>query len=356
MTDAGRRLVYLDVLRGVALVLMVVNHTSRDWINATMGWPRYYLIYSSVLLPAAIFLFLVGFVLPIGYHRAPQPAGATAARFFRRGIVVVGAGYLLNLLVLRTQPAWTGGVLQTIGLSIILLGLILPLMRHRGAPWVLVGVAVAGYVSFGAAIPALARWSTAHPVLSQAIFADFPPWPWIGAALLGLAAGWMWLDARQRGQAREDRYFVTVAALGVAMVLWYLAWELFMPTTPRFGFPRDHGLNGHWVPRGVTTSLVFGGVLLLLAATFWLTERRRLPAPWLVTLGQTAMMLYFVHQVIELTLVKELLGYQFTRWALYWLANAAFVVLLVYLGRAWLGVKKLGAARRATLPPHAPAA
>lgn len=318
---------------------MVLNHTSRDWMDSTMGWPRYYLIYGSLLLPATIFLFLVGFVLPIGYHRAPQPAAATAARFFRRGIGIVGAGYLLNVLVIRTQPVWSGGVLQTIGFAIIVLGLILPLMRRAWTRWALVAVAIAGYLAFGASVPALSRWSAEHPVLGKAIFNDFPPWPWLAVSLLGLAAGWTWLEARKRGQAHEDRFFVAVAAIGVLMLLGYLAWEWWMPTTPRFGFPRDYGLNRHWSPRGVSTFLVLGGIACLLAATYWLMERRRLEAPWLVTLGQTALMLYFVHQMIELTLVNEILGIRFTSWALYWMANAAFVVLLVYLGRAWLAIK-----------------
>jgi uncharacterized membrane protein len=333
------RLSYLDVLRGVALVLMVINHTSRDWMDGVMGWPRYYLIYGSLLLPAAIFLFLVGFVLPIGYHRAPQPPGPTAARFFRRGLRIVGAGYLLNLLVIRTQPVWSGGVLQTIGLAIIVLGLLLPLMPYPWTRWVLVAVAVGGYLAFAAAIPMLARWSAEHPGLGKALFNDFPPWPWLAVALLGLVAGWTWLEARKRGQAHEDRFFVTTAGIGVALLVAYLAWEWWMPTTPRFGFPRDFGLNRHWSPRGVTTFLVLGGVACLLAATYWLMEGRTLRARWLVTLGQTALMLYFVHQMIELTLVKEWLGLRFNHWGVYWVANAVFLVLLVYLGRAWIAIK-----------------
>jgi uncharacterized membrane protein len=349
------RLAFLDGLRGIALVLMVLNHTSRDWMDGAMGWPRYYLIYGSVLLPAAIFLFLVGFVLPIGYHRAPKPAAATAARFFRRGIGIVAAGYLLNVLVLRHQPVWSGGVLQTIGVAIIALGLILPLMRHSATRWVLVGVAVAGALTFGASVPALATWSEAHPIASKALFNDFPVWPWLGIALLGLAAGWTWLEVRARGQAHEDRYFVVVAAIGVTLLLFYLAWEWWMPTSPRFGFPRDHGLNRHWSPRGVTTCLVLGGVASLLALCYWLMERRRVQAPRLVLLGQTALFLYFVHQIIELTLVNELLGIRMTSWPVYWIANAVFVVVLVYLGRAWVVLKKLGGARRAPQPPLAPA-
>src|SRR6185436_4722623 len=105
--------------------------------------------------------------------------------------------------------------------------------------------------------------------------------------------------------------------VGVLLLLWYVGWEWWKPTPPGFGFDRDYGLNQHWSPRGVTICLVLGGVAVLLATTYWLMERRRLQAPWLVLLGQTAMMLYFTHQLIELTLVNELLGIQMTSWPVY---------------------------------------
>ena len=43
----------------------------------------------------------------------------------------MAAGYLLNLLVTPEQPLWNGGVLQTIGLAIIVLGPAVPLLRRR---------------------------------------------------------------------------------------------------------------------------------------------------------------------------------------------------------------------------------
>jgi peptidoglycan/LPS O-acetylase OafA/YrhL len=335
------RLTFLDGLRGVALILMVLNHTSRDWLTTEMGWARYYLVYGTLLLPAPIFLFLVGFCLPIPYHRKPvdEPFAARAARYFRRGIVIVGAGYLLNLLITPEQPLWNGGVLQTIGLAIIVLGPALPLLRRPGMRVVLLLVAALSYIAFVAALPALTRWTTAHPLASRALFNDFPPWPWMSAALVGLVLGWTWLEARAQGPDHERRFFVASAAAGAACVLAYVAWEWLLPTTPRFGFARDWSVNRHWTPRGATLLLVAAGVVLLLAGLYWLMERKKLSAPWLVTLGQTALMLYFVHQLIELTLINKLLGIRFTSWPAYWLTNAIFLVSLVYLGHAWLRVR-----------------
>src|SRR5262245_1133818 len=201
---AAGRMYFLDGLRGIAILLMVVNHTSRRWLDVKpMGWPRYYLIYGSVILPAAIFLFLVGFCLPISYRRSPSQddLGSALLKYGRRGLQVVAAGLLLNVVVFPKDPFWLGGVLQTIGFSIIVLGPLLPLMRYRAARWGIVAVAVALFIGFGRSFEALQAWVPAHPVTSQIVFLDFPPWPWLSAALIGLALGWTWLEFREQGRA-----------------------------------------------------------------------------------------------------------------------------------------------------------
>jgi uncharacterized membrane protein len=359
------RLLFLDGLRGIAIVLMVVNHTARWWIERDMGWPRYWLVYGSVILPAGIFLFLVGYCLPISYHRrvtapvsASRPAEGWAAllrQYGRRGLVVIGAGLLLNVLVFPEEPLWSGGVLQTIGLSIVLLAPLMPLLPRAAARVALLAAAVGLYAAFALAFPALSAWVASHEGIARVVFFDFPPWPWVSAALAGLVLGWWWLETRRRGPADEARFFRGAVVVGGGALGGYALWEAVLPTTPRFGFPRDFILNHHWTPRGVTALLIVGGIAWLLAGAWWLMEVRGVRLPWLVVLGQTALMLYFVHQIIVYTVVNQWLGVRFTSWPAYALANLALLVLLVYLGRAWLAIRDLGPRlfRRAASPPAA---
>ena len=348
MSPAARpRLTFLDAVRGIAIVLMVLNHTSRDWMDGPMTWPRYYLIYGSLLYPASLFLFLAGFCLPISYHRAvaPPPPAAVALGALRRGIVIVAAGYLLNILIAWDQPLSNGGVLQTIGLAVILLGASVPLLRYGWARAGLLAAAVLLYVTFGMALPSLEEWARTRPVLSRAVFHGFPPWPWLSPAMIGLVLGWIWLEARARGSEAEERFFSRLLLAGVACWIAYAAWEWWSPASPGFGFRRDFSLNNHWTPRGMTVALIGGGVAILLVAAYWLLERRRLPARWLVVLGQNALMLYFVHQVIELTVVNKLLGMRFNAWPVYGAANVVFLVLLYVLAQAWVTIKARPRAR-----------
>ena len=317
------RLRFLDGLRGVALILMVINHTSRDWMDVGMGWARYHLVYGSLILPAAIFLFVAGFCLPISYHRRRESEGflSDLRKYFRRGIGIVAAGYLLNVIMLPRPPVppeeqvWHGGVLQTIGLGIILLGPLVPALRRAWARWALVAIAALIYLSFGWARPALARWCAAHPTLGTMVFGDFPPWPWLAAALIGLVLGWVWLEARalrarRRGALLRDRRGRRPGLPGRRT----MSGSGGSRRRPRFGFPRDFGLNHYWTPRGVTTFLIIAGTAWLLALCYWLMEVRRWELPWLVTLGQTALVLYFAHQVIEETIIHRALGLRFNNW------------------------------------------
>jgi uncharacterized membrane protein len=361
MTTAKRgastaRLAFLDGLRGAALILMVVNHTARWWIEARMTVGRYALIYVTLTLAAPIFLFLVGFCLPLGRARtsgAPESLGGLARRLVPRGARIVAAGFLLNLIVFRDGSILSGGVLQTIGLTIIAMVPAVWLLRFPWAPGVVLLVAIAGYAAFVVAFPALTGFVERHPLVGLVLFYDFPPWPWVSLALVGLVLGSGWLGVHHRSPEVAARWLGAAAAAGALMVVAFFAYDWWAGTPMRFGMRRDFILNHHWTPRPVALLWVFGMVLLMLAAAYWVMERRRLRLPWLVLLGQTALALYFLHQIIAYTVVREWLGWRFNAWPEYWLATAAFVLVVIGCGWAWREVRdRIGSARRpAPAPP-----
>jgi hypothetical protein len=70
-------------------------------------------------------------------------------------------------------------------------------------------------------------------------------------------------------------------------------------------------------------------VFSLLGLAYYLVEARRLPVGWLVVL----------------TLAHEWLGVKLNSWWWYALANAALLVVLVYVGRLWLQIRSIAARR-----------
>lgn len=342
-SPASGRLLFLDGLRGLALVFMVLNHTGRYWIERPMGWPRYHLVYLTVPLAAPIFLFLVGFCLPLSYLNATVKRGeryvSVAWKYIRRGARLVLAGWLLTLLVFPDEPLFGGGVLQTIGLSIIGLTPVLPLLHRRTLRWLFLVLALAIYASFNLTHPVLRAWLRGHPVITDVWFTDFPLWPWFAFPLLGAALGWVWTEIHRRGED-DRRYFTVMSLAGALCFAAFLALELTIGSTPHFHSGRDLVLNRHWNPGAVTCLWILGVIFTLLPVTYYLMQVKQVRAPWLVIFGQNALMLYFVHQIIVITLLRQRLGLLFHSWWLYALANVALLALLVGLGWLWPEIKR----------------
>jgi len=340
---AHARLVFLDALRGFALVFMVLNHTGRWWQDRIMGWPRYYSIYVTMAIAAPIFLFLVGFCLPLSKAREEPRPLPMLWKYTKRGARLILAGLLLNVLVFPEDPIYSNGVLQTIGVSIIAAAAGSLLLRRPGMRPVLLAVAVLLYVVFVWSLLALKQWVAAYPTASRIFFFEFPPWPWVSLVLVGLVFGDLWVaerDARSRA-----RYMWLMLGGGALCFAWMFGYDWWAQSANRWTFKRDFILNNHWTPRGVSTIWVLGMIAILMAAFYYLSEVRRYRMTWLVTLGRTALVLYFIHQLIVLTLVNQRLGMRFNDWPRYILANAALMAVLLGIGKLWLVTKAWWRAR-----------
>jgi len=331
------RLVFLDALRGFALIFMVLNHTGRWWQDRFMGWPRYYGIYVTMAIAAPIFLFLVGFCLPLSKAREERRVLPMLWKYVKRGFRLILAGLLLNLLVFPEDPIYSNGVLQTIGASIVVAAVGSLLLRLPGMRPVLAVVAVGLYAWFAWSFDALVAWVGVHPTAARILFFEFPPWPWVSLVLLGLVLGDVWVGERD-ARARARYMWLMLGASGLCFV-WFFGYDWWAETPNRWMFKRDYILNNHWTPRGVSSIWVLGMLGTIMAAFYYLAEVCRYRMTWLVTLGRTALVLYFLHQLIVLTLVNQRLGIRFNNWWSYAAANLVLMAALLGIGRLWLDVK-----------------
>jgi hypothetical protein len=348
-----------------------------------MGWPRYYMIYVTMAVAAPTFLFLVGFCLPLSLARmraeGPGQLLPTLGKYARRGGRIVLAGLLLNVLVfmadfwplLRTHgvgatvagiadgsldyPFWknllANGVLQTIGFSIIVAAPVVLWIGSAASRTALVAVSVLLYLSFSWAYGALTSWVVTYPLSARILFFEFPPWPWVALVLFALVPGELWVE--QRDARSRARYMWAMAGAGVLCIAWLFAYDWWANTPNRWMFKRDFILNDHWTPRGATVLWVIGMTAVLMAIFYYLAEVRQLRMAWLVTYGQTALILYFVHQVIVLTIVNEHLQMRFNNWPRYLIANFLLLALLLGIARGWLEIKRIWRGRWS--PSAAPA-
>lgn len=330
----GERLVYLDAVRGVALVLMVVNHTARYWIGPGMGSTRYHLIYLTTSVAGPIFLFLVGFVLPMSFDAAKR----SGLRYVRRALGMVAAGYALNVLVFPHESWVVSNVLHTIGLAIFFATPLLYVLHRPEVRYAIVALAVVLYATFSRLFAPLTGWVERHPTLAAVWFYDFPLWPWMSLVLIGLVLGWhvrTHTEERQRG-----RYFAVLAGAGVACLAVAVAWEVSTRGRPLLGFTRDYILNNHWIPGGATAAGVLGVIFVGLAIMYYMMSVRRHRLRVLVIVGQSAFVLYFLHHFIVVSLVQRGLGIEMHSWSVYWLANALLMATLIALAAGWRALKR----------------
>lgn len=211
------RLLHIDWMRGLAVVIMIQTHTIDSWLDPALkgGW----LFRHSQLLgsfPAPCFLFLAGLSAALGYRKvlaAPVSEGRRLWLSLRRGLQIFGLALLFRLQEFVQWTSWSGwrdffkvDMLNTIGLSLALLGLVLfAVRRFRARIVVLAGL----FLAAGLAAPAVWGWTPLDRLpwmvrnYISGTFAPgtFPLFPWFGFAPAGAAVGLLvgrWRDDKRR--------------------------------------------------------------------------------------------------------------------------------------------------------------
>jgi uncharacterized membrane protein len=330
---------FVDALRGLAVVLMVINHTARWWLDPAVGDPREAVIYTTMVLAGPTFLFLVGFSLALGYARAlagGRAFGSVAARHLQRSLVIAAIALGLNAVVFP-HDVLGARVLLSIALAIAVVTPLVPLVRRPAGRIALLALAVTVYAVFPGALPALRDWSAAHPVAGSLLLREFPVFPWLALVLLGLPLGWAEATVPE-GRSRARRY-AALGAVGLLAIAAFLARDRETPLAARLAIDRDLELNGYWTAAPATAIGMAGAILALLAVAYWLAERRRWRFHALVLLGRAALLLYVLHLIVVLPLGRETWGLVWADWWRWGAATAALLAALVAMAWLWLDVR-----------------
>ena len=182
----------VDAARGVAIIMMVVYHTTYDLdvlggynIDAASG--RWALFADAT---AGLFLFLVGVSLAISRSRTRLTGWGLFEKYLARGLRILAYGMILTGVFWVLQMGLVAfGILHLIGVSIILA---YPFLRLRFTNLVL------GFLIFVAGQYVLAQdlvsenyWLLPFGVIPEGvIMPDYRPLlPWFGVVLIGLFFG-----------------------------------------------------------------------------------------------------------------------------------------------------------------------
>jgi uncharacterized membrane protein len=235
-----QRLAYIDWMRGFACLLMFEVHSYDSWLGGAARQSRV-LKWSQLsgTIPAPLFLFLAGvsFAL-VSDKMRKKGAGPNQIAWttILRGAEILGLGLLFRvqeyLLGIPWAP-WTDllrvDILNTIGISIILLGIVGRLTQSRGANAALAlitaaAIALATPFLYTTWRPRWLPWYLESYINGVHTFKAPQPWlfpifPWAGFAFAGLALGYLLFS--DWGKNNLEKVTLACGVAGVA--LFYLS-------------------------------------------------------------------------------------------------------------------------------------
>jgi len=311
MSPAGQsRLAYIDWMRGLACVVMFQTHCYDSWLSEGARKTAFFM-WSQLggTLPAPLFLFLAGISVALVTSkslRKHMPVGQIAFSAMRRGAEILGLGLLFRLqefvIALGWAP-WTDlfrvDILNTIGVSIILMGALCRIVLGRSAN---VRIFLSAAVALGISLLTPFLWTTWAPRwlpwplesyingvhnLGRPQAWLFPIFPWSAFAFAGLALGFFLFS--EWAQARTTPIATVAAPAGIALI-YFSRWLDARPWQP-------YPVYDYWHTSPSFFLLRVGLLLLVLSAAYaWC---RWGAGQWgfspLVQLGQTSLLVYWVH-------------------------------------------------------------
>ncbi len=292
----------VDVLRGVAILMMVAGHLAAAiYLPSTYSNELFRSPFPMTVLVVggfapALFITISGMMVAHSTWRKGRGLGA----FLKRGALVVLAGVVIDVLVWHIRPFTTVDVLYLIGVSLPVAYLFAARVP-RALRWITA-------LAFIVLTPLLQSWLgyTDYPteftlggritkeIANQTNVLNhwlcdgwFPLFPWLGFSILGVA-----LADRRWGAGERARFGVREGLLAGLVLIAFAVW-LGWPDPRTQSFERLH-YGGAFMPPDLGYLLSsIGGVLVL----FWIVDRKPDLALYrpVEILGAAALFVYVVH-------------------------------------------------------------
>lgn len=313
--QAGVRLLGVDALRGLAIVVMALDHAaasvlvslqaeSYGGLTPQLGsWPSWVLgLFTNLASPTFWFLAGVSMTLYAQGRRKKGDGNWQITEFF-----LIRAGVLAVLDLSIAWLAWRGGtpythVLLSIGLSIALVSLL------RLLPTVMLAmIGLLWLMGYQLVLPALAAQLNQGVAYWQAllIYFSYTTFPATEFSILGwgslIALGCAFGAGVRRPWFQASRNWVWVGAgllaLFVVLRLWGVFGDLWRYDA---SMPAYYWIVMNKTPPSLTFLLFNLGFAAWVYAFFLSRERwlHARPLAWLVTMGQVSLFAFVVHLVL----------------------------------------------------------
>ena len=300
MTQPAGRRSYLDLLRGVAVLVMIEAHVIDSWTRAADRRSRAF--GESLILGgfgAPLFLFLAGIAVAMSAGSKARRFGdeAAAARAVRkRGLQIFLLAFLFRLqaFVLSHGPAWSllkVDILNIMGLAIVAAATLWGAVRGVRARMIVFTSATAAIV-WAAPIVRAFTWLAPLPDAIEGYLRPIPAltnftlFPWAAFVTAGAAVGVL-LDAARTPEA-DRRVNMLLGTGAAAMTLIAYKASFLPPLDPRSRF---------WTTSSSFFFIRLGLMMAALALAYVWEQRPSAGRRWspLQVLGRSSLFVYWIH-------------------------------------------------------------
>ncbi|MBI3949186.1 MAG: DUF1624 domain-containing protein [Acidobacteria bacterium] len=302
------RLLFVDLLRGGALLVMIETHVFNTFLVPQLketNWFGPLNLINGLVAPS--FLFVSGFVFSYGSRKKADEFrgfGPALWKQLRRIGLIWAIGYVLHLpyqsfkrvVAEATREDWLkfyqADILHCIAFGLLFLlvsATLIPseVVRRR---WLLLsGLATV------LATPLVwkARFAQSVPVPMAAYLNDqhdslFPLFPWLGYMLIGAAVALRYLEKSDKG--RETEFIRRTAWIGGGLVLLAYLVSL-LPIQPGY-------VSTGWRASPLFFAIRFGCVLLLMSACWYYVVRRSIEQSFVLDISRESLFVYTAHLVV----------------------------------------------------------
>jgi uncharacterized membrane protein len=325
-TSLVRRRSYIDVARGLAVLLMIEAHTLDAWTR--VGDRRSIAFRDATVLggfAAPLFLWLAGLGVAMSASRAAQRGGRSAAieAACRRGLAIFALAFLFRqqALVLTPGGALVGlfrvDILNIMGPAMVAAGLLWGVARSPSARVWWYGAAATGVamltpiVRASAALDALPVWLQWY-VRPAGELTAFTLLPWAAFVFAGGAVGSL-IASVSEGPS-ESRLQAALAVAGAALI------ALGYWTSTR---PSIYASSSFWTTSPSWFAMRAGVLTLALSIIYFLTPS----IPVVERLGRASLFVYWIHVELVYGYASWLWRHRLPVWATA-AACIAFCVLM----------------------------
>jgi len=298
------RYLSIDILRTIAIVLMVMVHFMEN-LSGVTNW-------SPTGFGAPFFAFLSGVSYSLwlrGKDNKKRSQEEISKITIRRGLFLIGIGFILNFFVWLPEELFNWDVLTYIGSAILVLNWI----RIAPPPIALI---IAGFLCisspiFQKAVGYEEYWTDGYfqvdltwtdLAIGYLFTGYFPLVPWLALPIIGFTIGNYMLDSKQLRKVETNR--VTMIGLGfIAISIVLVALHSYMPSALIFD-PADA-----WRMFPPSLAYLAGtiGMTLFCLATLhrWLDHNERVNKAngiftFTETMSRHSLTIYILHHVVHL--------------------------------------------------------